>query len=136
MKPDDFAIDATSLKRFFKQQYGIPVRVRRGQSKFPYINVWIPYNNGGHTGLVYDYSFPPELGNLCLGVIYGVQSDTAKQSWGGNVQPHMIAMHTPEWQRVLAAVHNADKMIVALATADAAEKGDDIDDIRPADRII
>lgn len=103
MTPEDFEISAKTLKRFFKDTFGIPVRVETGKSKHPYINVWIPSKPGlRHTDpLVYDHAFTAEFGNLCLGVIYGAESETGKQAWAGNVRPNMIAMHAHEWQKVL-----------------------------------
>ncbi len=95
--------DATNLKRFFKQKFGIPVRVHTGTGKGQWIRINICHNREKTTrqSLVYDHTFPPELGQRCLTIIYGKDSSTSQQSWAGNVMSTNIAMHRHEWIQLL-----------------------------------
>lgn len=103
-------ITATLLKRFFRTYYGIPVRV---QSNKHYVQVWIPYDRartdaGGMYGpLVYNHTFPPELGNMCMRIVYKGHASLAAQNWGGNVSSNSIAMHRDQWVELIEKVMQA-----------------------------
>lgn len=92
-------LDATWLKRFFKNTYGIPVRVKSGGT---YLGVWIQSKSSRK--LDYEHEFPDSLGNRCMRAIYPHSEKLSAQNWGGNVQPHSIAMHPQEWREVLQGV--------------------------------
>lgn len=94
---------STRLKRFFKAQFGIAVRVSTNATKNPYIDVRIPpdKNPNPRADLTYSKRFDAELGRRCMGVIYGTASKIGQQSWGGNVGSTSIAMKRDEWEKVL-----------------------------------
>ena len=104
------ATDAVSLKRFFKERFGIPVRVRTSPTKSKYINVWIPSNKRSsfNEPLSYSHHFPfEELGRRCLEAIYP-NNPTLHDHWCGNVEPHSISMVPKEWERVLQVLEATD----------------------------
>jgi hypothetical protein len=108
-------LTAPWFKRFFKERFGIPVRVQsRG-----YIQVWIQCRQVTTRDIVYDHEFSPDLGSLCLDVIYG--DDFDNNSWAGNVQKTGIAMVENNWrsalQRIIDGELNKD-----MVSATAGEK--------------
>lgn len=93
---------SVELKRFFKDRFGLPVRVRSLRGKTGYVEVRIPAKSV--TPLAYEYSFPSHLGNLCLRVVYPGSVDLHKQCWAGNVRQHDICITADQWQQVIAAL--------------------------------
>lgn len=99
------------LKRFFREQFGIPVRAECKQPErggwasvfIPYKRVMKPNGREDHMApLQYDHTFPEELRRRCLGIVYGPESKTGQQSYGGNIQGHSLAMSQREWDTLLA----------------------------------
>lgn len=99
------AVDAKTLKRFFKERYNIPVRVRSSPGKAKWINVWIPsdHNAALKGQLVYSHRFPDELGNKCMGIVYPDSEQLRSQNWGGNIEPHSLAMFPAQWEQLLSS---------------------------------
>ena len=107
MKTDDTnavpeTITAPWLKRFFKQKFGIPVRVENAGSR-SFVRIWIMSDPQiRHMDpLSYSYDFPPELGQRCMAIVYKSSETVSKQTWGGNVGPHSIAMYGHELRELL-----------------------------------
>ena len=102
-------ITAVQLKRFFKNKFGIPVRAnaphghqRNGKKVQTYISVRIapdPPKNGkhwvGNEPMVHSYTFPPELRNQCLRIIYPNSPTMHEQTSGGNISSINMAMFPP-----------------------------------------
>lgn len=98
-------LNAPWLKRFFQQKLGIPVRIKNaGGSKW--IHVWIPCDLLSHSSgeLKFSHDFPPQLGQRCMAIVYKGHETLSKQSWGGNIQRHSIAMHGYELRKLLAGL--------------------------------
>lgn len=101
------------IKRFFKERYGIPVRVNRATSS-GFVSVWIMadrsvgFNLYDHR-LVYHHEFPPELGNRCLKLIYPTSEKLCAQNWAGNVQKHSIAMSGGEFRQLFTDLLEANQ---------------------------
>lgn len=101
--PED--ITAPWLKRFFKRKFGIPVRVENAGSK-SWVRVWIMSDRSSHhrDALTYSHSFPVELGQRCMAIVYKSSESLSKQSWGGNIGPHSISLHGGELRELLAGL--------------------------------
>ena len=95
-------LSAPWFKRFFKAHFGIPVRVQSGG----YIQVWIQSckQKSFCDPLKYDHLFPDWFGNLCMRTVYAKSEKLSAQNWGGNIQVHSVAMHEPQWRKVLQAI--------------------------------
>lgn len=120
-------MNATILKRWFKQQFDIPVRVER--SSRVYI---LPNKTENHRDpITYNHQFPWDLGQKCLKLRYP-ESSKLVQDWCGNIHPHQIVMTPPQWAIIMQMYNDEDNAL--LAQIDAESKGATIDDIRPADR--
>lgn len=94
------ATDATSLKRFFKRQFDIPVRVSTGTGKTCWICVRIPCEHKPYKAqepIVYRHRFPDELGDRCAEIVYPGRG----WRWCGNLAAHMISMTRAQWEQLL-----------------------------------
>lgn len=91
-------MNSKAIKSFFAS-LGLKVRCRT----YPYICVWISPEPMARLDapLVYKTSFPEDFRRTCLGVIYGFDTDLAKQVTAGNVCAHSIAMHAHEWEQAV-----------------------------------
>jgi hypothetical protein len=89
-----------ALKKWFKEVFNIPVRGRSTGGKHPYFEIRIPCveRKSLSEPMVYAHSFPDELGELCLSIIY---KGEIKGPWAGNVGRYCIAMHEEEWKKVV-----------------------------------
>lgn len=94
-------LGAPWLKRFFKRKFDIPVRVKSSSGKAPWISVWISPDPANLHKLVYNHSFPSELGNRCMQVVYPNSEKLREQCWGGNITGHSLAMLEGQWRQVL-----------------------------------
>ena len=94
-------LTAPWIKRFFKERYGIPVRVNRAGSN-QFVSVWIMSDRSvdHRQSLVHHHEFPPELGNRCLNLVYPTSEKLCAQYWAGNVQKHSIAMSGSEFRQL------------------------------------
>jgi len=84
---------STEIKKILKEKFNLPAKVRTGVSKNPYITANLGYDN--------PIQFPLEFRQKCLFVIYGESCKFAEGGNAGNVSPHMISMHLPQWEKVL-----------------------------------
>ena len=94
-------LTAPWIKRFFKERYDIPVRVKRA-SAGPFVSVWIMSDRSvdHRHGLVYHHHFPRGLGNRCLKLVYPTSEKLCAQDWAGNIQEHSIAMSGSEFRQL------------------------------------
>lgn len=97
------AVDATSLKRFFKSEFGIPVRVRSSNGKAGWISVWIqsvPRQKGEpfDAPIRYLHRFSDELGRRCAEIVYPGNG----WCWCGNISSVDIAMTRSQWEQLLS----------------------------------
>lgn len=101
--PED--IDAPWLKRFFKRKFGIPVRVENAGGK-GWVRIWIMSDRTARhmDPLTYSHDFPPELGRRCMAIVYKSSDTVSKQTWGGNIGSHSIAMFGHELRELLAGL--------------------------------
>lgn len=88
---------AADFKKFFKNNYNIPVRVRTSKH---YINAWIEPDNWEeyNKSLKYNHEFPLELRRKLLVTIYGPVEWAGKGN-AGNIRPHSLAFKLDEWER-------------------------------------
>jgi len=96
------------IKDFFKTHFDIAVRVQ-GTRKSPnrksgWIGIYLPsLPDKSHTApLRYKKLLPPEFGRFCMGIVYAGSAALSAQDWGGNINPHMVAMYEHEWEQLLA----------------------------------
>ena len=95
--PED--LNAPWIKRFFKNKFEIPVRVKTGSSKSKWLMVWI-MSVRSQRNLVYHHHFPAELGNRCMKLIYPDSKVLSMQAWGGNISAHSISMHVDDFRQL------------------------------------
>ena len=110
MKIDDTntipeAIDAPWLKRFFKRKFDIPVRVENAGSS-GWVRIWIMSNRTARHSdpLTYNHRFPDELCQRCMAIVYKSSETLSKQTWGGNIGAHSIAMYGRELRELLEGI--------------------------------
>lgn len=120
---------STDLKRWFKQQFGIPVRVELNSRVY----ILPKKTENPRDPLEYEHQFPLELGQKCLALQYPGEPKMHTY-WSGNIHSNQIVMNPNQWQLIMQMY--ADEDMAILASLDADAKGGDIDDIRAADRII
>ena len=100
-------MNAHTLKTWFKNKFGIKVRVRTGNSKHPFIGVWIQMSKTSNPNeMKFEQSFPDELGNRLMRIIYKGHPSLEAQNWGGNITKHSLACHAVEWQELLQTYEN------------------------------
>jgi hypothetical protein len=85
---------STEIKKILKEKFNLSVRVHTGVSKNPFIRASLGYDN--------PVKFPLSFRQKCLRVIYGEDCTFAENGNAGNVAPHMIAMHSQQWEKALA----------------------------------
>ena len=93
---------AAEIKKFFKEKFGIPVRVRTVAVKDPFVQVWIESEGAGHEQPRYNHQFPEVVDTALLKAIYG--ENTTITFPAGNATLHSLSMHAHEWEAVKAAV--------------------------------
>lgn len=93
-------LSAPWLKRFFRNKFGIPVRVGNANSN-SWVQIWIQSDGSPSRALHYSHAFPPELGNRCMRIVYAGSEKLREQNWGGNIQPHSISLHGRELRQLL-----------------------------------
>jgi hypothetical protein len=92
-------LNAVNIKRFFKKQFGIPVRVSKVPVKHPFFQVWIENAEKDHRKpLRYEHEFPVEMGQKLLDFIYGPGTPFP----AGNVQLHRLSFDEREWEHLLS----------------------------------
>lgn len=91
--------NASAIKSYFRK-LNIPVRVRTGVSKHPFICAWIQSENNPRE-LIYKYDFPMDLRVKALKIVYGADCKFAERGDAGNVNAHSISMHEKEWIELL-----------------------------------
>ena len=98
-------ITAPWVKRFFRDHFDIPVRVR-GADRDGWMMVWIMSDRSvdHRHGLVYHHEFPPELGNRCVKLTYPESEELCKQDWAGNVERHSISMHGHRFRELFEGI--------------------------------
>lgn len=84
-------LTAPWLKRFFKDYFNIPVRVKNASSD-SWVSVWISPDPKEVYKLIYHHHFPEKLGNRCLRLTYPNNEKLCAQNWGGNISAHSIAL--------------------------------------------
>ena len=99
-------ITAPWVKRFFKDHFGIPIRVRNAGNLSRFIGFRIqPESHPNHRhGIVYKHHFPAELGNRCLRIVYPNSEQLCSQDWAGNVQEHSISMLQSEFRQLVREI--------------------------------
>ncbi len=92
---------AVTLKRWFKDNYGLAVRVRTVPSTRanPWVQVSIPGMYHGQPG---PGGIPPYLGRACMAITYPLSPALSVQSYGGNISTNGITMHEKQWLALLA----------------------------------
>ena len=95
-------LNAPWIKRFFKNKFGIPVRVKAGRGKGKWLSIWIMCDQSvdHRQPMVYHHHFSAELGNRCMKLVYSDSEVLSKQAWGGNIQSHSISMHVDEFRQL------------------------------------
>lgn len=95
---------AAELKRFFKDTFGISVRVNTSSGKARWQRAWIEPDNTGdfHAPLVYSQSIPEDFRRLCIKTVYPTTPSLHAQASAGNVGPYGIAMVPSEWESAIA----------------------------------
>lgn len=83
------------LKRFFKERYGLSVRVRTiGKvSKGGWIDVWMPFESPS--------VFDTDLRQMCIRTAYPNSPDLHMRVSAGNIQSQSIALVRSQWESVL-----------------------------------
>jgi hypothetical protein len=102
-------VTAVILKRFFREQFNIPVMARCAKpEKGGWADVYIPHRRVMKNGredhmapLQHDHEFPEDLRRRCLGIVYGPESKTGQQAFGGNIQSFSLAMFQTQWDELL-----------------------------------
>lgn len=93
---------ASEIKKFFKDNFGIPVRVRTVAVKHPFAQVWIENQEPDHRKpLRYDHEFPAELGQRLLDIIYGGQTENIRFP-AGNVERHRMSFSAEQFDKLKA----------------------------------
>lgn len=97
-------MNSKEIKTFLKSTLGItaPISVNTGQTKNPYISARVrPIASALAAGRL-EYPVGSEISvafrQCALAAVYGVGSSLSKQTFGGNVQSHSIAMQANEWR--------------------------------------
>lgn len=106
-------LTAPWIKRFFKSEFSISVRVRASKR---YLEVWLPAKRVGGV-LKYEHKFTPELGNLCMRTVYPDSEKLSAQSWGGNVNGHSISMTPKQWRSVFGSIIEASDEVASEVSA-------------------
>lgn len=103
-------IDATTLKRFFKERFGIPVRVHSGKH---YVEARIAPNKTARftEPLTYSFIFPVELGARVVRVVYPNHPELWQQPWCGNIGRYGIAIRREQWEAILASYESQEAVV-------------------------
>lgn len=88
-------MDFKRLKRFFKERYGLAVRVRTiGKvAKGGWVDVWMPFDS--------PVSFDADLRQLCIRIAYPNNPDLHVRVSAGNIQGKSISLIASQWEQVL-----------------------------------
>ena len=92
------------IKKFLKETFGLKnMRVQSTLTKRPYFTAWIPSDNRHlvHGPMTYSSEFPLSFRQMALRVIYGDDCKFAETGGAGNVNAHSVAMHEPEWNKLI-----------------------------------
>lgn len=98
-------MNSKEIKTFLRvcQRITAPVSVTTNATLNPYINARIrPTKASCESSFRGPLEFPAEFSvafrQCCLAAVYGADSSLAKQSAGGNIGAHSIAMKAHEWR--------------------------------------
>lgn len=100
-------LTAPWLKRFFKEAFGIPVRVQNASGQ-KWVTIWIMSDRSiSHLApLKYDHEFPPELCSRCMAIVYKGHQTLSQQTYGGNISRYSISLHGDELRELLVGLMN------------------------------
>lgn len=111
------------LKRFINFALGIPISKLRAECSRRFCNIRIVPEKGEsfHAPLRYNYTFPPEFGQRCMGIVYKSSPSLSAQAWGGNISSTGIAMYAEQWAEL------AVQLFPPVAVPQGGEGGNDAD---------
>lgn len=109
-------MNAQTVKKFFKDRYGIDVLATgwspKVQSKNGYACVRIKASITGHK-VTYPAAFPEALGKLCLGIVYPNSPSLRELNWTGNIGSTSIAMNWSQWVSLFEHFEKTDEIFLS-----------------------